>query len=348
MTHSPLDFKGGYFVKIFIMGINGFIGTHLLRHILEGTSWEVRGFDIQDTNIQEISSPRCAFFKGDIFREDALLEEHVAWADVVIPLAGIARPALYITNPLLVYELDYEQNLKVVRMCVKRNKRVIFPSTSEVYGMTEGILHEDRTPLTVGPIVNTRWIYSCAKQMMDRVIAAYGVQHNLRYSCFRPFNWLGKGLDTFEDAAQNQARSVTQFLHNILENKPIRLVNGGHQRRSFTHIDDGIRGLMAIIRNENRAAEGQIFNIGNPRNNASIRELAEAVRDAVCEHPKYAERGKNALIEVVEAEAYYGKGYEDVPDRIPSIEKARELLNWAPEIDFADTIRSVVADYLEE
>ncbi len=335
-------------MKIFIMGINGFIGTHLLRHILEGTSWEVRGFDIQDTNIQQTASPRCTFFKGDIFHEDALLEEHVAWADVVIPLAGIARPALYITNPLLVYELDYEQNLKVVRMCVKHNKRVIFPSTSEVYGMTEGILHEDRTPLTVGPIVNTRWIYSCAKQMMDRVIAAYGVQHGLRYTCFRPFNWLGKGLDTFEDAAQNQARSVTQFLHNILENKPIRLVNGGHQRRSFTHIDDGIRGLMAIIRNENRAAEGQIFNIGNPRNNASIRELAEAVRDAVCEHPKYAERGKNALIEVVEAEAYYGKGYEDVPDRIPSIEKARELLNWAPEINFTDTIRSVVADYLEE
>lgn len=335
-------------MKIFIMGINGFIGTHLLRHILEGTSWEVRGFDIQDTNIQQTSSPRCTFFKGDIFHEDTLLEEHVTWADVVIPLAGIARPALYITNPLLVYELDYEQNLKVVRMCVKHNKRVIFPSTSEVYGMTEGILHEDRTPLTVGPIVNTRWIYSCAKQMMDRVIAAYGVQHGLRYSCFRPFNWLGKGLDTFEDAAQNQARSVTQFLHNILENKPIRLVNGGHQRRSFTHIDDGIRGLMAIIRNENRAAEGQIFNIGNPRNNASIRELAEAVRDAVCEHPKYAERGKNALIEVVEAEAYYGKGYEDVPDRIPSIEKARELLKWTPEINFTDTIRSVVSDYLEE
>jgi len=335
-------------VKIFIMGINGFIGTHLLRHILEGTSWEVRGFDIQDTNIQGIASPRCSFFKGDIFHEDALLEEHVAWADVVIPLAGIARPALYITNPLLVYELDYEQNLKVVRMCVKHNKRVIFPSTSEVYGMTEGILHEDRTPLTVGPIVNTRWIYSCAKQMMDRVIAAYGVQHGLRYTCFRPFNWLGKGLDTFEDAAQNQARSVTQFLHNILENKPIRLVNGGQQRRSFTHIDDGIRGLMAIIRNENRAAEGQIFNIGNPRNNASIQELAEAVRDAVCEHPKYAEKGENALIEVVEAEAYYGKGYEDVPDRIPSIEKAQELLNWAPEMNFTDTIRSVVADYLEE
>ena len=335
-------------MKIFIMGINGFIGTHLLRHILEGTSWEVRGFDIQDTNTQGLSSSRCNFFKGDIFHEDALLEEHVTWADVVIPLAGIAKPALYITNPLLVYELDYEQNLKVVRMCVKHEKRVIFPSTSEVYGMTEGILHEDRTPLTVGPIVNTRWIYSCAKQMMDRVIAAYGVQQGLRYTCFRPFNWLGKGLDTFEDAAQNQARSVTQFLHNILENKPIRLVNGGHQRRSFTHIDDGIRGLMAIIRNKNRAAEGQIFNIGNPRNNASIRELAEAVRDAVCEHPKYAERGEKALIEVVEAEAYYGKGYEDVPDRIPSIEKARELLNWAPEINFTDTIRSVVADYLEE
>ncbi|HOO63180.1 MAG TPA: bifunctional UDP-4-keto-pentose/UDP-xylose synthase [Synergistaceae bacterium] len=335
-------------MNIFILGTNGFIGYHLLSAILRETSWEVRGFDIQEGNIKNMVSPRFAFYQGDIFHEDSLLEEQIAWADVVIPLAGIARPALYITNPLLVYELDYEQNLKIVRMCVEHDKRVIFPSTSEVYGMTEGVLHEDRTPLTVGPIANTRWIYSCAKQMMDRVIAAYGMQHGLRYTCFRPFNWLGKGLDTFEDASHNQARSVTQFLHNILEGKPIRLVNGGHQRRSFTHIDDGIRGLLAIIRNENRAAEGQIFNLGNPKNNASIRELAEAVRNAVCEHPKYAEKGEKATIEVVEAEAYYGKGYEDVPDRIPSIEKARELLNWAPKMGFAETIRTVVADYLEE
>ena len=91
-----------------------------------------------------------------------------------------------LSHPLWTFELDFEQNLKVVRLCVKHGKRVVFPSTSEVYGLSsDNLLLEDESPLIVGPIGRMRWIYSCGKQMLDRVIAAYGQERGLRYTIFR-------------------------------------------------------------------------------------------------------------------------------------------------------------------
>ena len=77
--------------------------------------------------------------------------------------------------PLRVFELDFEENLRVVRQSVKYNRRVIFPSTSEVYGMSPDTpFNEETSHLVLGPICKQRWIYSCAKQLLDRVIWAYG------------------------------------------------------------------------------------------------------------------------------------------------------------------------------
>ena len=229
------------------------------------------------------------------------MEEQVAKSDVVLPFAGIAKPAYYLSHPLWTFELDFEQNLKIVRMCVKHGKRVIFPSTSEVYGLScDEVLDEDESPLIVGAIGKMRWIYSCGKQMMDRVITACGQEKGLRYTIFRPFNWVGPRLDTLADARERTARSITQIVYDVLEKGEVTLVAGGEQRRSFTWIGDGTDALMAMLRNEGGRADGQIFNVGNPGNNASIRELAETIVDVMKEIFPEAKHGIKVKPEALE------------------------------------------------
>ena len=113
--------------------------------------------------------------------------------DVILPLVAIATPATYVREPLRVFELDFEANLPIIRHCVKYKKRVVFPSTSEVYGACRDKEFDPETSeLVLGPIHKQRWIYSCVKQLLDRIIWAYG-QQGLQFTLFRPFNWVGSG-----------------------------------------------------------------------------------------------------------------------------------------------------------
>src|SRR4029077_563923 len=119
--------------------------------------------------------------------------------------------------------------------------------------------------LVLGPIEKQRWIYSCSKQLMDRVIYAYGSRGGRAFTLFRPFNWIGAGLDSIHTAKEGSSRVITQFFGHIVRGEPIKLVDGGTQKRAFTYIDDGIDALMTIIDNKSGFASGKIYNVGNPR-----------------------------------------------------------------------------------
>lgn len=336
-------------MRLFVTGINGFIGTHLLEAVLETTDWEIGGFDIASTNLAPFEgNPRFAFRRGDIFKDDAAIEAEVAKSDVVIPLAGIVKPAFYVKKPVWTFELDFEQNLKMVRLCVKHKKRIIFPSTAEVYGMSAGEeLKEDESPLTTGPVVKMRWIYSCAKQMMDRMIFAYGQEADLQFTIFRPFDWIGPRLDTVQDAEERHARSVTQMIYDMVHRRKISLVNGGKQRRSFTWVGDGIEGLMAIIRNERGRADNEIFNIGNPNNNYSIKETAELLVEEAKNFPQFREAAESTELEIIPAAIYYGKSYDDMQNRKPSVKKMESRFGWKPKTDMRELLRRTLAWYAE-
>ncbi|HMA31345.1 MAG TPA: bifunctional UDP-4-keto-pentose/UDP-xylose synthase, partial [Casimicrobiaceae bacterium] len=178
--------------RILILGVNGFIGHHLSQAIIAGTDWEIYGMDMQTDRIADLlGEPRFHFFEGDITINREWIEYHVKKCDVVLPLVAIATPATYVREPLRVFELDFEANLPIVRAAVRHKKRVVFPSTSEVYGMCgDAEFDPERSNLVLGPINKPRWIYSCAKQLMDRVIHGYGQQEGLDYTLFRPFNWI--------------------------------------------------------------------------------------------------------------------------------------------------------------
>jgi nucleoside-diphosphate-sugar epimerase len=334
-------------MRVLILGVNGFIGNALTERILQTTDWDVSGLDIGSDKIAPfLENPRFTYLEGDIAINKEWIEYQVKKCDMVLPLVAIATPAAYVRNPLAVFELDFEENLRIVKQAVRYKKRVVFPSTSEVYGMCpDAEFDEDRSPLVYGPIQKQRWIYSCSKQLLDRVIWAYGEQ-GLRFTLFRPFNWFGPHLDDIDSPKEGSSRVLTQFLHNILYGEPIKLVDGGTQRRSFTYISDGIDALMAILENRGGTADGGIFNIGNPANDLSIRELAQRMIAMVATYPGFEELGKKARIVEVSSGEYYGEGYQDILTRVPAIRRARQSLAWEPKVGLDEGIRRTLDFYL--
>src|SRR3989344_2518602 len=142
-------------LKVLILGVNGFIGNSLTERILKDTDWEVYGMDMASNKLEgSLGHERFRFVEGDITINREWIEYHVKKCDVVLPLVAIATPATYVQDPLRVFELDFE-----------------------VYGMSpDREFDEETSNLVLGPINKPRWIYSCSKQLLDRVIAAYGQQ----------------------------------------------------------------------------------------------------------------------------------------------------------------------------
>lgn len=332
--------------KILILGVNGFIGSSLTERILHTTDWEVYGMDFGHHKLGDlVNHERFHFVEGDITINKEWIDYHIKKCDVILPLVAVATPSLYVTNPLYVFELDFEANLEIVRQCVNHRKHVIFPSTSEVYGMSgDTPFNEETSRLVLGPINKQRWIYSCSKQMLDRVIYAYGEQQGLNYTLFRPFNWIGAKLDNILAPKEGSARVLTQFIANIIQGRDIQLVDGGHQRRCFTYIDDGIDGLMKIIERRRDQANRKIFNLGNPSNDLSIKELAEITVKLVAQYPQFREKAHKTKIIQVSAEQYYGKGYQDVDSRVPSIDNAKQYLDWQPHYAMEEALK-LTLDY---
>jgi nucleoside-diphosphate-sugar epimerase len=333
--------------KILILGVNGFIGHHLSQRIIDTTDWEVYGMDMQTDRITDLlDRPRFRFFEGDITINKEWIAYHIKKCDTVLPLVAIATPATYVREPLRVFELDFEANLPIVRACVEHKKRLVFPSTSEVYGMCRDATFDPyASELVYGPIDKPRWIYACSKQLMDRVIAGYGQQEGLDYTLFRPFNWIGAGLDSINTPKEGSSRVITQFLGHIVRGEPIKLVDGGAQKRAFTYIDDGIDALMKVIDNPDGIASGRIYNIGNPRNNYSVRELATMMLDLAKTYPEY--RDSASRVELLETTSgdYYGKGYQDVQNRVPKIDNTCADLAWAPKVDMQTALKNIFDAY---
>jgi len=334
-------------MKILILGANGFIGSNLIEYIVNNRpDWRITALDIATDKLGDlISHKNIGFLKADMRESRAWIEDQIKQVDVVLPLVAIATPATYVSNPIAVFELDFEANLAIVRDCVKYKTRLIFPSTSEVYGMSGDLPYdEEESRLVTGPIHKQRWIYSCSKQMMDRVIYAYGARGDLRFTLFRPFNWMGPKLDNVWSNKGTSSRVVSQFLSDIFHDRDITIVGGGGQRRCFLYIDDAIDAMMRIIENKDGCADGQIINIGCPKNELSIRQLAEKLIATVRAHPNYA-MGKTHIHDAT-ADQYYGKGYQDVDRRVPSIKKAWQVLGWEPKTGIDDALRKTVDYYI--
>jgi UDP-4-amino-4-deoxy-L-arabinose formyltransferase/UDP-glucuronic acid dehydrogenase (UDP-4-keto-hexauronic acid decarboxylating) len=329
-------------MKILILGSDGFIGYHLTSSILQDSRFEdvsIVGVDLYKTRTNMIpNDSRFTFHQGDIIKDRDLVDKLINECDVVLPFVAIATPKLYVEKPLTVFELDFEENLRIIKLAHKLDKRVIFPSTSEVYGKGEIPFDEEKTDLVYGPIKYSRWIYACSKQLLDRVIFAMNQKDKFRFTLFRPFNWEGPYLDSLQASESGSSRLITQLIDDAIYKNHVTLVDGGNQKRCFTDVRDGVEALKLILLNEEKS-NGQIFNVGNPLNNLSVKEVATQLVDKLKQRNLTTEV---AEIRVQPSSEFYGEGYEDVSTRVPSIENLRNTLGWNPMYSFEESLETIL------
>ena len=265
--------------------------------------------------------------------------------------------------PLEVFRLNFTENLKIAESCVKNRKRLVQFSTCEVYGRTlvtvangsitdpdnpiYATFSEDKSEFILGPVKNHRWIYACAKQLLERVLHAYGLEHDFKYTIIRPFNFIGPKIDYLLDETDGVPRVFSYFMDALMKGTQMKLVNGGEQRRCYTYIDDAIECTYRIIENPNGVCDKHIFNVGSPYNEVSIRYLAETMREIYAEKFIDPQIPLPEIIEVSGKE-FYGEGYDDSDRRIPDITKARTLLGFEPKWNFRDLLERTMEYYVTE
>ncbi len=350
-------------MKILSLGAGGFIGSHLTQRLLnEGHT--VTAVDLEaDKVVDCLEHPNLTFFQQDIRKPGWDLDALVSESDLVIDLIAYANPGLYLRIPLEVFQLNFTENLKIAEACVRHSKRLIQFSTCEVYGRSAATLKnarladpedpihatfsEDTSEYILGPVAKHRWIYSCAKQLLERVLHAYGIEQNFNYTIIRPFNFIGPKIDFLLHEKEGIPRVFSFFIDALLNGTQMKLVNGGTQRRCYTYIDDAIDCTYRIVENPGGVCNQQIFNIGTPANEVSIGGMAELMREI------YAQKFRDPAVRLpdivsVSGDEFYGEGYDDSDRRIPDISKARTLLGWEPRWGIRDILETTMRYYVTE
>jgi len=342
---SPLPESPGGAARICVLGGGGFVGSHLVEALLAHPAARLTVIDTSLARLGHLDDgPRLQRIEGSV-ADEALLAAGVAPADLVLSLTALCVPSLYNTQPVRVIDANFTELLPLVELCARRRRWLVHFSTCEVYGRppaSAALMSEEETPLVLGPIRAERWTYSCAKQLLERLIWARGARGELPFTIIRPFNVIGPRMDFIPGVdGEGTPRVLACFIEALLRQRPLPLVDGGHQRRSFIYIDDFVEAVLGVLRHR-AACEGEILNIGDPTNDITIAELARRMIEI------YARRfgGDPALpCRSVPAQELYGEGYEDVERRIPDISKIQARTGWAPRTGLDRALARIFADY---
>ncbi|KAH9290583.1 hypothetical protein KI387_034700, partial [Taxus chinensis] len=188
-----------------------------------------------------------------------------------------------------------------VKYCSENNKRLIHFSTCKVYAKTIGsflpkdhplrqdpdfyLLKEDKSPCIFGPIEKQQWSYACAKQLIEMLVYAEGAENGLEFTIVRPFNWIGPRMDFIpgiDGPSECVPRVLACFSNGLLRGEPLKLVDGGQSQRTFVYIKDAIEVVLRMIEDPSRA-NGHIFNVANPNNEVTVRQLVELMIETYVE-----------------------------------------------------------------
>lgn len=313
--------------KVLITGVAGFVGSHLAERLLEEGN-EVYGLDIMlrgnKENIAELESiDKFHFFESSIL-DGTSLDMHIKKCDIVYHLAAAVGVEKIIGDLLKVISINVDGTKNIAAVAHKYHKKVIFTSTSEVYGKSNQVPFKEDDNRLLGPTTVDRWVYSDTKALGEYILIGYSRQ-GLPMSIVRFFNAYGPRLDI-----EGSGRVISRFIVQALSGKEITVIGDGGQTRCFTYVDDVIDGLISCATNSK--AEGQIFNIGNMEE-ISIIDLANLIKDIT---------GSKSEIVYIKSEDLYGHGYEDIPRRVPDISKAKGLLGFIPKIGIEEGLNKTI------
>jgi UDP-glucose 4-epimerase len=312
-------------MRVLITGGGGFLGSHLGDGLLAG-GHEVMALDIApDLKVRHnLGKPGFRYLKGSVFDVD-LLESLVAKADLVYHLAAVVGVEHYVEDPFHVLNVNVNGTQNVLKFAHRYDKRLVFASTSEVYGKSRDTPFREDGDRLLGSTEIDRWCYSTSKAVGEHFCFAYG-KLGLPVVIVRFFNAYGPRLDRID-----VGRVITIFMGQLLRGEDLTVIGDGKQTRAFTYVDDAV---LALVRAGTLpAAVGRIFNIGSDRE-TTILELAETMIRA---HP-----GTGSKVKLVRQEDVYGESYEDIPRRFPDITRMRTILGVEPRVPLEEGLRRTI------
>ncbi len=314
-------------MKILITGVAGFIGSNLAKKILEGSD-KVIGIDnlsygtLRNLN-NIIKHPHFNFILGDLANPLLLNQTK---ADIVVHLASQKIPRY--TSALRTLEENYLMLRNVIQKCLQDKSKLIFASTSDVYGKNPEIPFNEESDLVLGPTSIKRWAYASSKLIGEQLIIANHDEFNMDYTIMRFFGSYGPNQNvTWWGGPQ------AVFMQNILEGKPIEIHGDGLQTRTFTYIEDTIQGIMKCI--FEKKSQNNIFNIAaDPNEEITIKELGHRIW--------YLMNDKESVPNInFIPYSNFGR-YEDVRRRVPDITKIKTELGYRPKYTLDEGLRITI------
>lgn len=317
-------------MKILITGGAGFVGSHLVDKLI-GEGHEVTAIDDLSTgrysNIEHLEDNPNFRLIIDTVLNGELMEELIRETDRVYHMASAVGVRLIMEQPVKTIETIFHGTDVVLGRCSKYRKRVLIPSTSEVYGKGISVPFREDDDLLTGATDKHRWAYACAKTLDEFLALAHFKETRLPVVVARLFNTVGPRQ------TGQYGMVVPRFVQAALKNEPIEVHGDGTQTRCFGHVTDVVEGLTKAL--ETAACFGQVINFGSDLE-VTINDLAErSIRltnsQSKVRHVPYSE--------------VYGEGFEDMQRRVPSLEKARRLVGYQPTHTLDDIINDVASEF---
>lgn len=312
-----------------ITGGCGFIGSHLAEALLSA-GHQVTVLDDLSTgkiaNVEHLESqPNFRLLIGSVTDKE-LVHEAVKSCDSVFHLASAVGVKLIMEKPIETIDTIVTGTQIVLEQANRYRKPVLLTSTSEVYGKSTSVPFMEDGDRLSGPTTKHRWAYACAKALDEFMAMAYWKSSKLPVVVVRLFNTVGPRQ------TGQYGMVIPTFVAKALSGDPIEVYGDGQQSRCFCHVADVVRGLIGLM--DCKQAKGQVINLGSTEE-VTILELAGRVIE---------QTGSSSLILKLSYESVFGDGFEDMQRRVPCIEKARNLIDWTPQLSLRDVLKSVIED----
>jgi len=317
-------------MRVLITGGAGFVGSHLSEAFLERGDEVIaldNGSQLKVRHLQ--GHPRFHLVVDSVMNAD-ILDGLAAQSDLIYHLAGVVGVEHYVADPYHVLNVNVNGTQNVLRAAHKHGRRMVFSSTSEVYGRNAAVPWAEDADRVLGPTSIDRWCYATSKAVGEHFCLAYR-RLGLAVTILRYFNVYGPRLDRLD-----VGRVITIFLGQLLRGEPLTVIGDGSQTRCFTSIDDAIRATVAA--GLLTAAEGQVINIGNEEE-TTIGRLAELMIEI---------GGGPSTVKFVDQASVYGQSYEDVPRRVPDVTLMRRVLDVSARTPLAEGLARTIAWFRNE
>ncbi|HKH90290.1 MAG TPA: GDP-mannose 4,6-dehydratase [Gemmatimonadaceae bacterium] len=318
-------------MRVLITGGAGFVGSHLADACLARGDEVFILDDLSTGSIDNIEYlKRHPYFHYTIGRVQnaQVTAELVDRVDMVYHLAAEVGVRRVIDSPISTIENNVQATEVVFSAAAKKGKRVLFTSTSEVYGLSTDLPYREEGNIVMGAASKGRWSYACSKALDEFLALAYFHERQMPVTVVRLFNTVGPRQ------TGHYGMVVPTLVQQAMTGKPMTVYGDGSQSRCFGFVKDVVRALVALM--ERPEAAGQIYNIG-ASTEISIFELAKRVKDIT---------GSNSPIVLIPYADAYDSGYQDMPRRIPDTSKLRSLVGFAPTTDIDEIVDSVMRSFL--